>query len=60
MAEIHSAVNYLYEKGGDYVKGNRELAHPQFLRKDPFAQKTPGRGRGKLMGFRVEEFGSSS
>jgi hypothetical protein len=36
------------------------FADPQFLRKEPFAQKTVGRGRGKLMGFRVEEFGSSS
>jgi hypothetical protein len=35
------------------------LAHPQFLRKEPLAQKTAGRGNGKFMGFRVEEFGSS-
>jgi hypothetical protein len=27
-------------------------SHPQFLRKDPFEQKTTGRGRRKLMGFR--------
>jgi hypothetical protein len=30
------------------------------LRKEPFAQKTAGRRRGKLVGFRVKEFGSSS
>jgi len=36
------------------------LAHPRVLRKEPFVQKTAGRGRGKLMGFRVEEFGFSS
>jgi hypothetical protein len=42
---------------GKVVNGHRRLAHPQVLRKEPFVQKTAGRGRGKFMGFRAEEFG---
>jgi hypothetical protein len=36
------------------------LLTPWFLKKEPFVEKAPGGERGKLMGFRLEEFGSSS
>jgi hypothetical protein len=45
---------------GSFLQDRRWSSLSQFLRKEPFAQKTPERRRGKLMGFRVEEFGSSS
>jgi len=35
-----------------------DLAHPQFLKKSPSKIRSLER-RGDLMGFRVEEFGSS-
>jgi hypothetical protein len=35
------------------------LAPPRFLRKEPMAEKNPEE-KGKHMGFRLEEFGSSS
>jgi len=35
------------------------LAHPQFLRKEPMAEKNPEE-RGQPMGFSLKEFGSSS
>jgi hypothetical protein len=36
------------------------LAHPQFLKKEPLDHKPPRTRKGALMGFREEEFGSSS
>jgi hypothetical protein len=54
MAKFHppSDLTHYAQHADEGVNTPKYLAHPRFLRKELSAQKTAGRGRGKLMGWR--------